>query len=249
MPEKNRQLLKLPASLHGTPVYLQRSKQRRTVSITIEPTGNVRLLAPYYVNTIFIHQFMEEKAAWILKHLNEIKIRQRDIPEQSFENGSTICFMGEPFCLFLKFKDDIKRARAFFESGQLFVYLPGNYRCQDAKDVVRTELLKLFRQEALYLLEERTKFFADRYGFSQYVVKVREQKRIWGSCDRLNVLRYNWRLILAPLDVIDYVVVHELCHTRVRNHSAKFWAQVQSILPDFKERRKLLKNEGHTYCF
>ena len=94
------------------------------------------------------------------------------------------------------------------------------------------------------IFPERTAYFAKRMGVTYKRITIREQKTRWGSCSSAGNLNFNWLLILAPPEVLDYVVVHELCHRREMNHSQAFWKEVEKILPDYRERQKWLKDNG-----
>ena len=93
-------------------------------------------------------------------------------------------------------------------------------------------------------LQERTAFFAEIMGVDYGRITVRDQRTRWGSCSAKGNLNFNWRLILAPGEVLDYVVVHELAHRREMNHSKRFWSLVEMVLPDYERRRRWLKENG-----
>ena len=97
------------------------------------------------------------------------------------------------------------------------------------------------------LLLKKCRYFAERMGVSYGTVTVREQKTRWGSCSAKGNLNFNWKLVLMPPEILDYVVVHELAHRLQMNHSAAFWAEVGKILPDYRERRQWLKVNGQKY--
>ena len=113
----------------------------------------------------------------------------------------------------------------------------------------RIALEKRYREAAKPYFSQRAAYYAGayrhiiRHGYS--AISVRDQKTRWGSCSGHGTLSFNWRLMLAPPDILDYVVVHELCHLEHLNHSRDFWACVEAILPDYRERRKWLKEHGH----
>ncbi len=94
------------------------------------------------------------------------------------------------------------------------------------------------------VLQQRAAYFAQRMGVDYGRISVRDQKTRWGSCSAKGNLNFNWRLILAPEQVLDYVVVHELAHRREMNHSKRFWALVEAVLPDYQSRRRWLKENG-----
>ena len=105
------------------------------------------------------------------------------------------------------------------------------------------ELRNLAREAATYI-PERVSFYASLMDVSYGRITIRNQKSRWGSCSSKGNLNFNCLLMLAPLEIIDYVVVHELCHRREMNHSPLFWTEVENMLPDYKKRRKWLKDNG-----
>lgn len=103
---------------------------------------------------------------------------------------------------------------------------------------------KWYRIRAKENIESRVKVFAAKIGESPNKVTIKAQKTRWGSCSSLGNLNFNWRLIMMPQKIIDYVVVHELCHLKEMNHSSAFWNRVEEIMPDYRNRRKWLKNNA-----
>lgn len=103
---------------------------------------------------------------------------------------------------------------------------------------------KELRERAKPVLAQRTAYFARQVGVTYGRITVRDQKTRWGSCSQTGNLNFNFRLILAPPEVLDYVVVHELCHRRQMNHSAQFWQEVAQVLPDYRKRKAWLTENG-----
>ena len=103
---------------------------------------------------------------------------------------------------------------------------------------------KELRERAKSVLTQRTAYFARQIGVTYGRITVRDQKTRWGSCSQTGNLNFNFRLILAPLEVLDYVVVHELCHRRQMNHSTQFWQEVAQVLPDYRKRKAWLTENG-----
>jgi predicted metal-dependent hydrolase len=101
-----------------------------------------------------------------------------------------------------------------------------------------------YRQQASLIISERVKLFADKYAFHYDRIRNSSARTRWGSCNTKGTLNFSWRLIMTPLNIVDYVIIHELAHTVHHNHSKRFWGLVEKILPDYKERRKLLKQYG-----
>ncbi len=107
-------------------------------------------------------------------------------------------------------------------------------------------LVNKHKRYARNIFEARVAYFQQFTGGSYNSISIRDQKTRWGSCSGRGNLSFNWRLILAPPEILDYVVVHELCHLTHMNHSKEFWELVGKVLPDYKDRRKWLKENGHT---
>ncbi|WP_147582185.1 M48 family metallopeptidase [Clostridium senegalense] len=117
----------------------------------------------------------------------------------------------------------------------------------NCKDLNKTKHMieKFYRKLALELIEERVKIHSEKLKLNYKSVKVRIQKRRWASCTYNNDLIFNWKCIMAPLDVIDYIVIHELCHTVHKNHSSEYWDYVRKTMPNYKEKELWLKDNGY----
>ena len=102
-----------------------------------------------------------------------------------------------------------------------------------------------YTTQANSLIAERVQWYAAKYGFEYHQVKITKAKTRWGSCSPNGNLNFSWRLIMAPMQAIDYVVVHELVHLHEKNHARGFWAQVEAILPDYVQQVRWLKSNGY----
>lgn len=117
------------------------------------------------------------------------------------------------------------------------------FEVEPTEKLTREKVIAL-AEEALKVIPERVEYFAKVIGVTYGKITVRNQKTRWGSCSSKGNLNFNCLLMLAPPEVLDYVVVHELCHRKQMNHSKAFWLEVEKVLPDYKEARKWLKEEG-----
>lgn len=116
---------------------------------------------------------------------------------------------------------------------------------QKEKSPSEKRLEAIYRDAAREYFPKRVSYFSHVLGVSYGKITIRDQKTRWGSCSSKGNLSFNWRLILAPPNVLDYVVVHELCHRKEMNHSQRFWALVESVMPEYREYRKWLKENGN----
>ena len=121
----------------------------------------------------------------------------------------------------------------------------GSRPVPDLTDTQRAALEKRYIEAARDYFPKRAAYFQPFTGGSFERITIRDQKTRWGSCSARGTLSFNWRLMLAPPAVLDYVVVHELCHLTHMNHSAAFWALVEEVCPDYRSHRKWLKDHGH----
>lgn len=114
----------------------------------------------------------------------------------------------------------------------------------EATEKLTREKVIALAEEALKVIPERVEYFAKVIGVTYGKITIRNQKTRWGSCSSKGNLNFNCLLMLAPPEVLDYVVVHELCHRKQMNHSKAFWLEVEKVIPDYKEARKWLEEDG-----
>ncbi len=214
-----------------------RSTKRKTASIVIRPDNRIEVLAPERMPSALIAQFVQDKSAWIDKklHFNR-EIRAVFIP-RLFCHGEPFHLLGKSYALRLQ---QGKRAIQLSQH-ELLVSHPGPNPKTTARQICRW-----YRQQAEIHFQARSRFFASVIGKRPQSVGVKAYKSRWGSCHHDGRIYFNWRLIMAPEWVIDYVVVHELCHLIHANHSKQFRALVQSIYPNHKSATLWLKVNGQT---
>lgn len=175
---------------------------------------------------------IREKQDWILRKIGEI--RARPLPAvHEYREGEMFLFLGGAYPL--TFTDDGRPEIERLDR----LYVPSSMT-----PVLRSSLKRWYMQEAQKIVQERCAYFSMVTGYLPASIGVTDARRRWGSCTSAGKINFSWRLVQAPLRILDYVVVHELVHLRQPDHSKKFWRKVAGILPDYHERRAwLFKNE------
>jgi predicted metal-dependent hydrolase len=211
-----------------TDYTLVRSR-RRTAAIYIK-TGGVEVRAPLKMPKRDIDRFVASKERWITEHLAESQTNAERREAFTLNYGDTVMFRGAEYVVTEKAGN-----RAGFD-GERF-YLPPGFAPGQVKSVV----VQIYRRLTKIHLFDRVSHYAGIMNVSPSAVKINGAKTRWGSCSAKKSLNFSWRLIMADDAVIDYVVVHELAHITEMNHSARFWAIVESVLPDRNERQRRLQ--------
>ncbi len=211
---------------------IRRSSRAKKIKLVAKKNG-VELVLPRFVPEIIGKSFATLHKDWIETHSKKSK---NQLPLISTEDGATIFFMGEA-----KFRLSIKKTnkKSYYEkkSENLIIYL------KDKKSNKILEIIeKFYRTEAKKHLTERTKIFAKKLNISFGKITIRGQTTRWGSCSSQGNLSYNWKIMTHPPAIIDYLVIHELCHRIEMNHSSRFWNLVETLDSNYKIHRKILKN-------
>ncbi|WP_051319304.1 M48 family metallopeptidase [Chitinimonas koreensis] len=213
----------------SVPVRLTRSA-RRSVGLRIGPDG-LAVTLPNRFPLYELDAVLQRKADWIVAKLDELAARPRAEP---LADGAAVDWLGEPHAVRLGYL----RGEVTADELRLATADPA---------ALPQALEKLMRREARAFLAERLALWAGRLGLQYSAFKLTSAGTRWGSCTSAGAIRLHWRLMQAPLPVLDYVVIHELCHLVELNHSARFWALVASVCPDWKHKRDWLKCEGGRY--
>jgi predicted metal-dependent hydrolase len=245
--------------------YAFRRGKRRTIGMAIGPDG-LEVSAPRWVTLGEVESALHEKADWIARKLVEMQERQQQLGAARivWTDGVVLPYLGDQLKVVLDSSSTLKKNSAQFEPAQqtqvgdalcagadavtqapapllhtLRLGLPLNAEPQQIRDAVQAWLMR----QAKALFVERLNHYAPQLGVQWQRVSLSSAATRWGSASANGAIRLNWRLVHHKRDVIDYVVAHELSHLRVMDHSPRFWETVQSVMPDYSQRRRVLKDE------
>jgi len=181
-----------------------------------------------------------KRAEWILKQQAADRARP---PPRRFVGGESVPYRGRDVPIAVE-RSDVKEVTLRFNRWTFEIGVPPAISEADRRDQIVQLLERWFRARAEERIVARVEHWSSVIGHHPRQVLIRNQRRRWGSCGGDGTLRLNWRLILAPPALLDYVVVHELAHLAVRDHSAAFWSEVARVMPDHRERRSALRALG-----
>lgn len=203
---------------------------RKTLALSVDSFGRLIVRAPKRFPKQRIFAFIQEKETWILRKKAERQGAGIQLPPENL-NGYTLLLLGKQCKIYV-----VQTAKVGYDAENNAIYLP--------EKNPRERLIQWLKNNAKRILSEVTERTAKTMGTTYKSVRITSAKSRWGSCSGEDAIRYSFRLIYAPKEVIEYVVVHELAHTKHKNHSKAFWAEVATYVPDWKNKRKWLKLHG-----
>lgn len=245
-----RRIAPLPLQEAGTHIIqrqnvhyiIQRKPRRKRIALYVDPPNKLRFVAPLTTRTITIENFLRRNSDWVIDRIEKYQKHPAPCLPRIFKEGETVFYLGTPRTLRIT-HDPLSAQGCQLTTEHVSINLPKSLGLspKELHQDIRLEILLWYKKEAKRILSERTIYWSRKLGVTYRSLKIVSPQRQWGSCSAKNDIRYNWRVILGPLEAIDYLVVHELCHITHKNHSARFWQMVASKIPDYKMRRALLR--------
>ncbi len=224
--------------MHLGYTLLRSRKRKKTICLQLKQDGRIVIRAPFATPRQEIDDFFRAKEPWLRKRLRQ---RKEEAPRESlpppFQEGQTFLFLGAAYPLRIEGEPSTPPGRLRFDTRDFILH----------RDDVRQgrELFGAwYWAQADIRLRERLDFFSRQLALAPRGFRITRAKSFWGSCSAADRLAFNWRLIMAPQPVIDYVLVHELMHLVEKNHSKAFWQRVAAVLPDYGRQRFWLHREG-----
>ena len=219
--------------------------RKRTVAIQISPTLSVIVLTPYYLDEAKVKKIVEKKAAWITKKQEQIKKNQELSPQKEFVSGESFPYLGKYYRLKISTSFAKHPESCRLVNGRFCLEIKNGSDGQGKKAAIKKALFDWYLKRAEIKINERVKHLSPQVGKWPLSIKIKNQEKRWGSCSRTGVICFNWKIVMLPISVMDYIITHELCHLMYPHHSGQFWQKVQSVIPDYKIKRNWLKIHSH----
>lgn len=213
-------------------------RRKKTIQLTVDQEGVVAVAAPSATQQAEVEALIRHRATWILERRAEG--RAQASPSR-FAHGAMLPNLGASTRLAVTSDDSLRHATIDLRDGVFDVRVTPHSSEDEQAEVIREAFAGWYRQQAAAHLDEAVGRWGEAMGVRPTNVLVRNQKRRWGSCSADGTLRFNLRVAMLAPGIIDYIVVHELAHLVVRNHSAAFWRLVEQAMPDAQQRRKMLR--------
>ena len=213
------------------------SKKRKTVSIQVNP-HEIKVRSSYWLTKYEIKQFLLKNELWIKQKVNEQKSKVKT--KLDLIDNQEMLLGGKRFIL--KVTSDII-PKPKIENNHL--YLSNHPDIVKSFGTPRKQIQIIVKEYAYNLLLEKTKSFSLIMSVNPISIKIKDYRSRWGSCSFKGDISYNWKIIFAPIEVIEYLIIHELSHLIFFNHSKEFWLKVEEFQPNFKNYRKWLKNNSY----
>ncbi|HEX3002486.1 MAG TPA: SprT family zinc-dependent metalloprotease [Methanoregula sp.] len=213
----------------GIPVEKIVRSHRKTIALEVTTQATLVVRAPHRVPQAYIDRMIREKSTWINKKMAEMRARPQ-APVRHYDEGEVFWFLGRQYPL--HYTD---------EPGGSIVRTDRLEVPHALRPVIRNAIHHWYKEEAKKEIHARCMYFSMMTGYSPTSLRISGARTRWGSCTYKGGLNFSWRLVQAPLSIVDYVIVHELVHIRQHDHSKKFWTKVEALMPDYRVRREWLR--------
>jgi len=207
--------------------------RRKTVALIIQRDGSLTVRAPIRMSNGHIQEFVQKHAEWIREKQTQAKVSPPP-PIKHFIEGEMFLYLGKEYPLIIVAR---QRSALTFNGYQF-------YLANSSIPKARSVFIRWYKAQALKVVSERVVYHAKQNKLTYRKIRISSARTRWGSCSSNGTLSFTWKLVLAPPQVIDYVVVHELTHTHIKNHAPNFWYGVAEIMPDYKKYVYWLKKYG-----
>lgn len=221
----------------GESIYFEiKYKNRTSIGISMDMYGNVEVQAPKGTSDEKILRLLEANWDLIQQKSKEMKVQLSGPQEKVYDHGENFLYLGNTYPIQIHEQQNLQQDHVVFEEKRLHIYVK---HIQD--DRIKQALKRFYYQQCKALVENSIKNYQSNFKVKPRSIRINDSQTTWGTCDSNLKLTFNWKLAMAPQKVIDYVVVHEMCHLVHLNHDRSFWRLVGKIMPDYEEQEKWLR--------
>lgn len=212
---------------------------RQTTDIVIERDGLISVRPPLRMTPEQVDETVFSKRMWIYRNLAEWRDLNATHVIREWVNGESFRYLGSSYrLLFVNDQDEpLKLKDGRFQLQRSIIEAGG-------KDAAHQSFISFYKEKGLSRLTKRVSYFASKVGVIPGSVTIKDLGYRWASCLKGGDLHFHWKCLMAPLSIIDYIIVHELCHLHHRDHSDAFWNEVDKVIPDYRERKEWLRIRG-----
>jgi predicted metal-dependent hydrolase len=225
---------------------IEYKKGKSDVTLSVCLAEGVKLVAPEDIDSEKLEGILYKKAPWILKKKNELDEIAAITPPKEYVSGEKFAYLGRHYRLKVHKNEQVIKPTLAFKNGRFWAEVPTDM----PQSEIRKELNLLFKEwyikQGYKRIEERLKIYCPKMELEPSKVVFREQQKRWGTCTKEGAIYLNWRIMMAPMSVVDYILVHELAHIKYPDHSTNYWRFVHSIIPDYEKRKDWLRIKGPT---
>ncbi|PKG23120.1 M48 family metallopeptidase [Niallia nealsonii] len=211
-------------------------KNRSSFAIKLDGYGTVEVFAPKGTSNEQVLKLLEGNWVLIQQKLKEMKDRMHGTKEKVYEHGESFLYLGKTYPIQIHGDPSITQDHVVFEADKLHIYVR-----QHDDQKIKQALKRFYYKQCKALVEKSISSYQSHFKTKPRSISISDSKTTWGTCDSRRQLTFNWRLAMAPQKVIDYVVIHEMCHLVHLNHDRSFWRLVGKIMPDYKEQENWLE--------
>ncbi|WP_106495751.1 M48 family metallopeptidase [Lentibacillus sp. Marseille-P4043] len=235
----------MPQIQYGnTTIYYCHYKQaRKDVKISVNIVNGVEVFIPDNLDDAKISQIIKQKAPWITKKLRQLDEVTTTVQQKEFVSGEKLPYLGRHYRLKVH-KEAIPKASFQFKQGRFIATVPRSWPQDKIQDHLEQKLIHWYREHGHKKIIERASDYQSMLGVEPRSLQLKTQHKRWGTCTPNGDIYLNWRIVMAPVRVIDYIIVHELAHLIVPEHNDKFWRIVRTTLPHYKEAKEWLRVHG-----
>lgn len=226
--------------------YTVVKKNKKNISIKINQEGKVIIYAPYDVSYKYIEEVVKNKMDWILKKICIVKKRINNLELMGISQGRKILWIGKLLNI-KKCMLDTKRCYIKIIGNDFVIY--GNKTSFEDQESIKCIIYKFYREKAKLIFRHKVNIYSKKLNVYPESITIRCQKTMWGSCCSNGNINLNLKLLMAPMKVIEYIIIHELCHLTYMNHSMDYWRLVEHVMPDYKKYKEWIKNRGYMLIF